>query len=254
MATEHVDAKNERARAAALAFAHALSSLYRAQLGTRLIGTYLIGSLAHGGFSHRYSDIDVALVTEDGLDAATLTTLRALAAEQDAALSQKLSVFWADRHFVMGRMPPLDRANYLDHAVAISERERVRPARPTRKEIRLYLKGEPFSNWIESAERFAKDDVLAPGDHKAFIRALLYPARLVYSWTTGRMSSNDEAVAFTRECRPAGMNTDVLTQALAYRQAGADPDALFPARAVLRDQVKACTRFIAESDDTAVAN
>ena len=75
MATEHVDAKNERARAAALAFAHALSSLYRAQLGTRLIGTYLIGSLAHGGFSHRYSDIDVALVTEDALDAATLTTL-----------------------------------------------------------------------------------------------------------------------------------------------------------------------------------
>ena len=248
MATEHVDAKNERARAAALAFAHALSSLYRAQLGTRLIGTYLIGSLAHGGFSHRYSDIDVALVTEDGLDAATLLTLRAIAAEQDAALSQKLSVFWADRHFVMGRMPPLDCADYLDHAVTISERERVRPARPTCNEIRVYLKGAPFSNWIESAERFAKDDVLAPGDHKAFIRALLYPARLVYSWTTGR------AVAFTREYRPAGMNTDVLTQALAYRQAGADPDALFPARAVLRDQVKACTRFIAESDDTAVAN
>ena len=177
------DTKNELARTESLAFSHALAPSYSTQLGERLIGAYLIGSLAHGGFSHRYSDIDVALVTEDALDAATLTTLRALAAEQDAALSQKLSVFWADRHFVMGRMPPLDRANYLDHAVAISERERVRPARPTRKEIRLYLKGEPFSNWIESAKRFAKDDVLAPGDHKAFIRALLYPARLVYSWT-----------------------------------------------------------------------
>jgi len=254
MPTEHVDAKNERAHAAALAFAHALSSLYRAQLGARLIGTYLIGSLAHGGFSDRYSDIDLALVTEDGLDPAELATLRALAAEKDAALSQKLSVFWADRHFVMGRMPPLDRTDYLDHAVAISERERVRPPRPTREEIRVYLKGAPFSNWTESAKRFAEADVLAPGDHKAFIRALLYPARLVYSWTTGRMASNDEAVAFTRENRPAGMNTDVLAQALAYRLAGADPDALFPARAVLRDQVKACTRFIAKSDETAVAN
>jgi hypothetical protein len=44
------------------------------------------------------------------------------------------------------------------------------------------------------------------------------------------------------------MNTDILTQALAYRQAGADADALFPARAVLRDQVKSCIRFMAGAD------
>ena len=245
MSTELSDHKNEMARTAALAFAHALASLYRAQLAERLIGAYLIGSLAHGGFSHRYSDIDVALVTEDSLDTATLTTLRALAAQQDAALSQKLSVFWADRHFSTGRLQPLDRADYLDHAIAITERERVRSARPTLDEIRAYLKGAPFANWTENTDRFAKMDVLAPGDHKAFIRALLYPARLVFSWTTGRMASNDEAVAFTCEHRPPGMNTDILTQALAYRQAGADPDALFPGRAVLRDQVKSCTRFMA---------
>jgi hypothetical protein len=58
MPTELNDAKNEMARTAALAFAHALAPLYRAQLGERPIGAYLIGSLAHGGFSHRYSDID----------------------------------------------------------------------------------------------------------------------------------------------------------------------------------------------------
>jgi predicted nucleotidyltransferase len=247
MSTEHNDPKNEMARTAALAFAHALASLYRAQLGERLMGAYLIGSLAHGGFSHRYSDIDMALVTEGGLDTAALTTLRSLAAEENAALSQKLSVFWADRHFITGRLPPLDRADYLDHAIAISERERVRPARPTLDEIRVYLNGAPFSNWAGNANRFATMDALAPSDHKAFIRTLLYPARLVYSWTTGRMASNDEAVAFTCERQPPGMNTDVLTQALAYRQAGADPDALFAARAVLPDQVKSCTRFIGGS-------
>jgi hypothetical protein len=248
MATEHNGRENEMARIAALAFADALASEYRTQLGERLIGAYLIGSLAHGGFSHRYSDIDLALVTEDGLDPAALATLRALAAEQDAALSQKLSVFWADRNFSTGRLPPLDRADYLDHAIAITERERVRPARPPLDEIRAYLKGAPFSNWTENTDRFAKMDVLAPGDHKALIRSLLYPARLVYSWTTGRMASNDEAVAFTCEHRPPEMNTDILTQALAYRQAGADPDALFPARAVLRDQVKSCIRFMAGAD------
>jgi hypothetical protein len=245
MSTEGNDRKNEMARSAALAFADALASVYRAQLRERLVGVYLIGSLAHGGFSCRYSDIDLALVTEDGLDTAALTTLRALAAEQDATLSQKLSVFWADRHFSMGRLPPLDRADYLDHAIAITERECVRPTRPTLDEIRTYLKGAPFSNWAENTDRFAKMDVLVPGDHKALIRTLLYPARLVYSWTTGRMASNDEAVAFTRKHRPPGMNTDVLTQTLVCRQAGADPDALFPARAVLGDQVKSCARFMA---------
>jgi hypothetical protein len=69
---------NETARTAALKFAAALASSYRAQLGERLIGAYLIGSLAHGGFSRRYSDVDVALVTEFALDTTTLTTLRSL--------------------------------------------------------------------------------------------------------------------------------------------------------------------------------
>ena len=78
---------NATARTAALKFADAVASSYQAQLGQRLIGVYLIGSLAHGGFSHRYSDIDVALVTEDGLQAAVLTTLRGVAAEQNARLS-----------------------------------------------------------------------------------------------------------------------------------------------------------------------
>src|SRR6516225_10493583 len=99
---------NDTARTAALEFARALASSYRAQLGERLICAYLIGSLAHGGFSRRYSDIDVALITEFALDTTTLTTLRGLAAECDAALSQKLSVFWSDRNFNMGRFPPLD--------------------------------------------------------------------------------------------------------------------------------------------------
>src|SRR6516162_994244 len=224
-----------------------LASSYRAQLGERSSGAFLIGSLAQGGFSHRYSDTDQALVTEHGFATPTLATLRSLAAERDAALGQKLSLFWSDRHFTSGRFPPLDRADYLDHAMVLTERERIRPAPPTRDEIRLYLKGAPFANWMENADRFAAMDVLTPSDHKAFIRTLLYPARLVYSWTTGRMGSNDEAVAFTCEHPPPGVNTDILTKALAYRRAAADPDALFPARTVLPDQVKCCTQFISQS-------
>ena len=237
---------NETARITALKFADALSSSYRAQLGERLIGAYLIGSLAHGGFSRRYSDIDVGLITESALDTATLTTLRGLAAECDATLSQKLSVFWADRGFTVGRFPPLDLIDYLDRAVVLTERERVLPVRPTLEEIHAYLSGAPFTSWTENAHRFAGMSTLAPGDHKLFIRTLLYPARLVYSWSTGLMSSNDDAVAFTRKHPPPRMNTDILTRALKYRQAATDPDELFPARGMLPDQVKSCLQFITD--------
>jgi hypothetical protein len=142
---------NDTARIAALKFVDALASSFRALLGERLIGAYLIGSLAHGGFSRRY----MALITEVALDDAALTTLRGLATECDATLSQKLSVFWSDRGFTMGRFPPLDRIDYLDRAVVLSERERVLPARPTLDEIRFYLSGAPFTNWTENAHRFA---------------------------------------------------------------------------------------------------
>jgi hypothetical protein len=237
---------NDTARTAALKFADALASSFRAQLGERLIGAYLIGSLAHGGFSRRYSDIDMALITEVAFDAAALTTLRGLAAECDATLSQKLSVFWSDRGFTIGRFPALDRVDYLDHAVVLTERERVLPVRPTLDEIRVYLSGAPFANWTENAYRFAGMSALAPGDHKLFIRTLLYPARLVYSWSRGLMGSNDDAVAFTCEHPPSGMNTDILTRALTCREAAADPDDLFPARKILPDQVKSCIQAIAD--------
>jgi predicted nucleotidyltransferase len=235
---------DETARTAALKFADALASSFQAQLGERLIGAYLIGSLAHGGFSRRYSDIDMALITEVALDTAALATLRGLAAERDATLSQKLSVFWSDRGFSMGRLPPLDRIDYLDRAVMLTERERVLPVRPTIDEIRVYLSGAPFTNWTENAHRFAGMSALVPGDHK--IRTPLYPARLVYSWSTGLMGSNDVAVAYTREHAPPGMNTDILTRALIYRQDAADPDELFPDRRILPDQVTSCIQVIAE--------
>jgi GNAT superfamily N-acetyltransferase/predicted nucleotidyltransferase len=237
---------NEAARTATLAFSAGLAASYRARLGERLIGAYLIGSLAHGGFSHRYSDIDMALITEDSLDAAALAALRDLAANHDINLARKLSLFWSDRSFSVGRLPPLDRVDYLDNAVPLAERERVVPVRPSTDEIRGYLKAAPFANWTESAHRFASMDLLAPADHKAFIRALLYPARLVYSWSTGRMGSNDEAVAFVRKQRLQGIHSEIIVQALECRSAGADPDPLFPARSLLPDQVESCNRFMAQ--------
>ena len=67
-------------QAAAVDFARRIAPLWQAALGPELLGVYLIGSLAHGGFSRRYSDIDMALITEAGLSPQTLDRVRSQAA------------------------------------------------------------------------------------------------------------------------------------------------------------------------------
>lgn len=136
-------------------------------------------------------------------------------------------------------------ADYLDHAVALIERERVAPQRPSLADVRDYLRGAPLTNWADTARRFAVMPAMQAKDHKAYLRALLYPARLVYSWTTGRMASNDDAVAFLRVARPPGVDVGLVVQALACRQADDEPTALFQARAALARQVQPCAACLA---------
>jgi len=61
------DDPNEVARTSAMDFARRLVRNWQETLGAELLGAYLIGSLAHAGFNRRYSDIDLAIVTQSGL-------------------------------------------------------------------------------------------------------------------------------------------------------------------------------------------
>jgi predicted nucleotidyltransferase len=236
------------AAATARDFSAALAARWQSLLGSNLLSVGLIGSLAHGGFSRRYSDIDVAVVTEAGLMEPDLDAMRAAATGLSSELAAKLSIFWTDRTFGVGRFPPLDRADYLDHRAILFERERVSPSRPSLEEIRGYLCGRPFGSWAQAAAQFAALDILAPNTHKPYLRAHLYPARFVYSFMTGRMGSNDDAVEWLNDRRIPGLDVPLIAAALACRRAAADPDALFAARAVLPRQVAACAALISESE------
>jgi hypothetical protein len=233
------------AQSAAVDFANRIVPFWQAALGSELLGVYLIGSLAHGGFSRRYSDIDMAVITQSGLSPQTLDHVRSEAVAVSAEWAAKLSIFWTDRYFGLGRFPPLDRIDYIDHGVVLIEQERMQPIRPTLEEIKHYLSGAPFANWTGQARRFATAETLEPKDRKAFLRTLLYPGRFCYSWITGCIGSNDEAVAFLAKTRPARLDVSLLTRALQCRKADADPDVLFPARATLATQVDACAALLA---------
>jgi predicted nucleotidyltransferase len=236
---------DEVARSAAVDFVRRLVPHVEEALSRELLGAYLIGSLAHAGFSRRYSDIDIALVTEAGLSPPALDRVRSEAVTLSADWGPRISVFWADRHFSLGRFPLLDRIDYLDYAVVLMERESVRPARPTLEEIQHYLRGVPFANWADRARSFAAAETLEPKDRKEYLRTLLYPGRFYYSWMTGLMGSNDDAVAFLSERYPARLDVSLIARALQCRQTGADPDALFPVRTTLLSQIDACAALLA---------
>jgi predicted nucleotidyltransferase len=234
---------DESAARAAEQFAADMAAFWQEQLGARLLGVYRIGSLAHGGFSRRYSDIDLAVIAEDGLAAGELERARATAVVLAPALGAKLSIFWSDRSFSIGRFPPLDRVDYIDHAAAVIERERVRPERPSLAEIRAYLRGQPLESWRGQAARCAEMETLGPGDHKPYLRAHLYPARFVYSWQSGAMGSNDAAVAFLHENAPPGLDVALIERALRLRQEAGDLDPLLSERGKLPAQFAACARL-----------
>ena len=224
--------------------ARATAAFWQEMLGDRLLGFYLIGSLAHGGFSTRYSDIDVGLVSTDGVTQAEIEAMREHARQVAPDLASKLSLFWTDRGFTIGRFPPLDRLDYLDHAQPLIERERVVPTRPSLEEVRAYLRGQPLTSWREQIARVMALTALDDVTRRTYIRALLYPARFLYSWHTGRMESNDEAVAFLHAQPQPGIDLDLIDRALACRIADRPSDELFGERGKLPGQLAACEKII----------
>jgi predicted nucleotidyltransferase len=226
-------------------FARAIANDWRDRLGERLLGVYLPGSLAHGGFSPRHSDIDVALLSVDGVTPPEIDTMRQQARNIAPDLAPRLSLFWSDRDFSVGRFPPLDRLDYLDHALPLVERQHVAPLRPSLEDVRAYLRGRPLEAWREQIARTTALTELDDTMRKHLIRALLYNARFLYSWDTGRMASNDEAVAFLRTQAQPGIDLDLIDRALACRNANRPPDELFGERGKLAGLLAACVKIAA---------
>jgi hypothetical protein len=236
--------RDESVREDATILAAGLSEFWQKRLGNNLLGFYLLGSLAHDGFNWRCSDIDVGLVAETGVTDADIQAMRDEALLLSPDLASKVSLYWTDRGFSIGRFPSLDRLDYLDHAVALMERERINPPRPSLDDIRTYLRGAPFESWIKASEHFVAIETLEPVEHKPFLRAFLYAARFAYSWQTGKMASNDTAIAYLHPAPPKDLDLDLLDRALSIRHEAEDPDDLFPDRLSLTGLVNSCRQLI----------
>jgi hypothetical protein len=73
---------------------------------------------------------------------------------------------------------------------------------------------------------------------------LLYPVRFLYSWESGKVASNDDAVAYVTGRKLVGFEADLLARALRCKNAEEDIWRLFLERRRLRDLLRICAGHV----------
>ncbi len=190
---------------------------FNAGLGDSLVEAYKLGSLAHGGFSSVYSDIDVGLLLHCAEPPAHMAVLTAEAKSLDAEYGKKLSVFWGNPEFNWGRLPVIDRLDLLDHGVPLLHGFKPSFRRPTKDEIHQEQLQSIARSWKSRLPELSSLTSLEPKDRKPYIRAILYAARLIYTWDNLKVDSNDRAVEYLHQVQPSGLDLKPIDMALACR-------------------------------------
>ena len=194
-----------------------VAEFFHSRLAPALVEVYKLGSLAHGGFSHIYSDIDIGVLLNCSEPPAAMAALIAEAKTLDAEYGKKLSVFWGNPDFSWGRLPVIDRLDLLDHGIALVNNHRPSFRRPTQNEIRSELLRSIDKSWKPRLPELSRLTQLAPESRKPYIRAILYPARLIYTWDNLAVDSNDRAVEYLRSIKPSGLDLAAIEAALRCR-------------------------------------
>ena len=228
-------------------FVNRVARHFEAKLGSALVEAYKLGSLAHGGFSRIYSDIDVGLLLNCAAAPAQMAELIDEAKTIDSNYGKKLSVFWGNPEFYWGRLPNLDRLDMLDHGVALLNAHKAQFRRPTKEEIRAELLRSVERSWQPRLPELNQLTAMAPENRKPYIRAILYAARLIFSWDNLAMESNDRAVAYLHRVQPPGLDLRPIDMALACRQEKYTAEEVFALRPDLVRQCESAVSYISTS-------
>ena len=251
--TGHAELGADQGRAVLVEAADA----YREALGERLVAAYALGSLAHGGFSLLVSDVDLGLVLADPVrppDAEVVETVAGLLRAGGSQLHERLSVFWGTPSTLRGeasggRFPPLDRLDLVEHGrllFGVDARDDLpragrdellvagaefaldflagvaRPGAPSGEALgSLRLAGS------EAIEEIRCPQVLLARGVRRLTKLILFPVRFLFTAATGRVGTNQVAVA--HHLATAGAPAARLVAAgLAWRNAPPDDAAAAP--------------------------
>jgi hypothetical protein len=228
-------------------FIEGISEHFKSRLGTRLVEAYKLGSLAHGGFSEIYSDIDIGLLLNCADPPPEIPTLIAAAKALDTEYGKKLSVFWGNPDFGWGRLPVIDRIDLLDHGVPLLYGFKPSFRRPSKEEIHHEQLQSIERSWKSRLPELSRLKKLEVKDRKPYIRAVLYAARLIYTWDNLAVDSNDRAVEYLHEVRPTGVDLQPIDMALACRNGKCTAEDVFALNTDLNRQCNSAVSYINRS-------
>ena len=217
---------------------------FRSHLGSSLVEVYQVGSLAHGGFSATYSDIDVGVLLSCAAPPPGMEMWIADAKKLNPDYGKKLSVFWGNPECGWGRLPVLDRLDLLDHGAPLMHGRKAVFSRPGKAEIHGALLDSIERSWKPRIRELSRLTKLDTADRKSYIRAILYPARLIYSWHTLTVDSNDRAVDYLGKLKPHGLDLEPIALALECRRGHCPAEDVFALRVDLAKQFDKTMAFI----------
>ncbi|MDP6559458.1 MAG: hypothetical protein QF619_04965 [Candidatus Binatia bacterium] len=224
-----------------------LANFFKIKLGVTLVEVYKLGSLAHGGFSHIYSDLDVGLLLNCPNPPEGMAGLISEAKELDLTYGRKLSVFWGNPEHEWGRLPVLDRIDLLDHGVPLLNNHKPIFKRPDTNDIHQALLQSIEKSWKPRITELAQLTELEAKDRKPYVRCLLYPARMIYSWDCLKIDSNDKAVEYLHEVKPSGLDLHPIKLALECRYDRYTPEKIISERIDLNKQFETTISYISNS-------
>jgi len=173
--------------------------------GPRLVSVYAIGSLAHGGFSHHVSDVDIALVLCDPLEAEDpikIAELPDYLRDDGTALAGRVSVFWGSVATLSGRaaggrFAAADRHDLRQYGRLLWGRDIRHQVSPVALH-ELVIEGAQLAlDKLATPEAIAilKDSsALAAGDVRRLTKWILFPVRLLFTARTAKVAGNETAV------------------------------------------------------------
>jgi hypothetical protein len=225
-------------------FVDHVANYFKSKLQSSLVEIYKLGSLAHGGFSQIYSDIDVGLLLSCRNPPSDMDVMISEAKGLDDEYGKKLSVFWGNPEYSWGRLPVLDRLDLLDHGVPLLHSHRAEFRRPSKDEVHQELRRSIDRSWKPKIGELSQLAKLETQDRKPYIRAILYPARLIYSWDNFAVDSNDRAVEYLREVKPLGLDLKPIESALECRQECRSAEDVFALKVDLNKQFETTISYI----------
>ena len=227
-----------------LEYTQRVADYFQNALGSAVMEVYRLGSLAHGGFSQIYSDIDVGVLLNCAEPPDNMAEIIAAGKALDQEYGKKLSVFWGNPDCSWGRLPVLDRVDLLDHGVPLLNGVKPDFARPSKEAVHAMLRDSLENNYMAKSVELNALSSLEPKDRKPYIRSVLYPARCIYSWDLLQVNSNDAAVEYLGTVAPAGLDLRPIQMALECRRGKYSAENVFAFRTDLQRQYQSTSAYI----------